>query len=303
MPIEGNVQFAASAAAARAAVQQEQPQTAPTTGAAPVLGGPGVRVSVSGSQLDKLVEKVKGESDDARLAAAKRRIAIVLTVLSALNIQISDNQKSALAQLEGLGALLDELNEKLKSGDSSLLASEAALAALQAKTEELAAAVERAVKEGEAHRAQVEELKRTRSADDAELRAAETALAKSEAAATAAKASLDKNRADIDAAKTTVEAAKANIANLKSQIASTEKKIADCTSAVGDKALAAIAAGLRTESASHTNVVGDRETESDREKAEAKQKANDPVRAIRAALDRMDADILRTIEENRMILV
>ena len=303
MPIEGNVQFAASAAAARAAVQQEQPQTAPTTGAAPVLGGPGVRVSVSGSQLDKLVEKVKGESDDARLAAAKRRIAIVLTVLSALNIQISDNQKSALAQLEGLGALLDELNEKLKSGDSSLLASEAALAALQAKTEELAAAVERAVKEGEAHRAQVEELKRTRSADDAELRAAETALAKSEAAATAAKASLDKNRADIDAAKTTVEAAKANIANLKSQIASTEKKIADCTSAVGDKALAAIAAGLRTESASHTNVVGDRETESDREKAEEKQKANDPVRAIRAALDRMDADILRTIEENRMILV
>jgi len=303
MPIEGNVQFAASAAAARAAVQQEQPQTAPTTGAAPVLGGPGVSVSVSGSQLDKLVEKVKGESDDARLAAAKRRIAIVLTVLSALNIQISDNQKSALAQLEGLGALLDELNEKLKSGDSSLLASEAALAALQAKTEELAAAVERAVKEGEAHRAQVEELKRTRSADDAELRAAETALAKSEAAATAAKASLDKNRADIDAAKTNVEAAKANIANLKSQIASTEKKIADCTSAVGDKALAAIAAGLRTESASHTNVVGDRETESDREKAEAKQKANDPVRAIRAALDRMDADILRTIEENRMILV
>ncbi len=303
MPIEGNVQFAASAAAARAAVHQEQPQTAPTTGAAPVLGGPGVRVSVSGSQLDKLVEKVKGESDDARLAAAKRRIAIVLTVLSALNIQISDNQKSALAQLEGLGALLDELNEKLKSGDSSLLASEAALAALQAKTEELAAAVERAVKEGEAHRAQVEELKRTRSADDAELRAAETALAKSEAAATAAKASLDKNRADIDAAKTNVEAAKANIANLKSQIASTEKKIADCTSAVGDKALAAIAAGLRTESASHTNVVGDRETESDREKAEAKQKANDPVRAIRAALDRMDADILRTIEENRMILV
>lgn len=303
MPIEGNIQFAASAAAARAAVQQEQPQTAPTTGAAPVLGGPGVSVSVSGSQLDKLVEKVKGESDDARLATAKRRIAIVLTVLSALNIQISDNQKSALAQLEGLGALLDELNEKLKSGDSSLLASEAALAALQAKTEELAAAVERAVKEGEAHRAQVEELKRTRSADDAELRAAETALAKSEAAATAAKASLDKNRADIDAAKTTVEAAKANIANLKSQIASTEKKIADCTSAVGDKALAAIAAGLRTESASHTNVVGDRETESDREKAEAKQKANDPVRAIRAALDRMDADILRTIEENRMILV
>ena len=303
MPIEGNVQFAASAAAARAAVQQEQPQTAPTTGAAPVLGGPGVSVSVSGSQLDKLVEKVKGESDDARLAAAKRRIAIVLTVLSALNIQISDNQKSALAQLEGLGALLDELNEKLKSGDSSLLASEAALAALQAKTEELAAAVERAVKEGEAHRAQVEELKRTRSADDAELRAAETALAKSEAAATAAKASLDKNRADIDAAKTNVEAAKANIANLKSQIASTEKKIADCTSAVGDKALAAIAAGLRTESASHTNVAGDRETESDREKAEAKQKANDPVRAIRAALDRMDADILRTIEENRMILV
>ena len=44
-------------------------------------------------------------------------------------------------------------------------------------------------------------------------------------------------------------------------------------------------------------------TNADREKEEAKAIANDPLRAIRAALDRMDADIRKTIEDNRTLLV
>ena len=90
------IQFPAAQNPVQTAVQTD-PQSARAGSNAPgaVLGGPGVRVSVAGSQLDKLVAKVKGESEDARLATAKRRIAIVLTVLSALNVKISESQKIA----------------------------------------------------------------------------------------------------------------------------------------------------------------------------------------------------------------
>ena len=73
------IQFPAAQNPVQTAVQTD-PQSARAGSNAPgaVLGGPGVRVSVAGSQLDKLVAKVKGESEDARLATAKRRIAIVL---------------------------------------------------------------------------------------------------------------------------------------------------------------------------------------------------------------------------------
>ena len=298
-----SIQFPASQAPVQTAVQAEaQPAAARQTAAAPVLGGPGVTVTVSGSSLDKLVEKVKGESEDARLAAAKRRIAIVLTVLAALNVEVTDTQKKNLAQLAALQGTLDELSEILNGKNDKLSAADAATAALAAKTAELEAAVARAVKDGEAHRKQVEELKKTRSADDAELRAAQDALAKAEAAEALARTNLSKARTDLDAAQGKCDAIKKEIGEMKSRIAGLEKQVADCAAAIGDKALAAIAAGLRA-SAPEVEPPGVRETEADREKEEARQIANDPLRAIRAALDRMDADIRKTIEDNRTLLV
>ena len=297
-----SIQFPASQAPVQTAVQAEaQPAAARQAAAAPVLGGPGVTVSVTGSSLDKLVEKIKGESENARLDAAKRRIAIVLTVLAALNIEVTDAQKKNLAQLAALQGMLDELSEILNGKNDKLSAADAATAALAAKTAELEAAVARAVKDGEAHRKQVEELKKTRSADDAELRAAQDALAKAEAAETLARTNLDKNRADLAAAQASCETVKKEIAELKSRIAGVEKQVSDCVSAVGDKALASIAAGLRAEAAAPAPE--SRESQADREKEEAKKIANDPLRAIRDALDRMDADIRRTIEDNRTLLV
>ena len=41
-----------------------------------------------------------------------------------------------------------------------------------------------------------------------------------------------------------------------------------------------------------------RETNAQREKAEKKAEANDPAAAIREALDKIDAQIMKTIEEN-----
>ncbi|MBQ9727221.1 MAG: hypothetical protein IJV65_06930 [Kiritimatiellae bacterium] len=301
MPTE-SIQFAPSARPAVQAGAQQAAASAAQTAPAAVLGGPSVSVTVSGSSLDKLVAKVKGESEDARLAAAKRRIAVVLTVLTALNIQITENQKNSLAQLEVLQAQLDELAELLAGKESGGTAAKAKVAALEAQIQALKNAVENAIKDGEAHRKQVEELRRTRKADDAELKKAEADLAKAEASIAAAQANLYKAQSDLMTAKAAVETSKKDIADLKAQISGLEAKIADCAAAVGDKALAAIAAGLRADAAD-VEPPEPRETQADREKEEAKQIANDPLRAIRDALDRMDEDVRRTIEDNKTILV
>ena len=210
---------------------------------------------------------------------------------------------------ELLTALLGEV-ERLRpdallvTGDLSFngeKASHVALAEWLARIEALKKAVANAVKEGEEHRKQVEELKRTRAADDAELRRAEVSLAKAEAAIQAATANLTKARSDLDTAKTATETIKTDIAQLKSQISGLEKNISACVAAVGDKALASLAAALRSDTPTKAPEI--HETTADREKEEAKQIANDPLRIIREALDRMDADIRRTIDDNRTILV
>ena len=301
MPTQA-IQFPASQNPVQTAVQADsQPSRTGAGAPTPVLDGPGVRVSVTGTQLDKLVAKVKGESDDARLATAKRRIAIVLTVLSALNVNITESQKTNLAQIEALQAQIDELAKLLSGKEGSLTADKARVAALEAQIENLKKAVANAIKEGEEHRKQVAELKKTRAADDAELKAAEDRLAKSEAAIAAAQANLSKALTGLEDAKKTVAADKQAIADVKSQVAGLEKKVADCVAAVGDKTLAALAAGLRVEAPEVEP--NEHVTNADREKEEAKAIANDPLRAIRAALDRMDADIRKTIDDNRTLLV
>jgi chromosome segregation ATPase len=298
-----SIQFPASQTPVQTSVQTEtqQPSAARQGAPAPVLDGPGVRVSVTGSSLDKLVAKVKGESDNARLDTAKIRIAVILTTLSALNIQMTENQRNNLAQLEVLQAQLDELTDLLNADVSAKADADAKAAALEAQIAALENAVANAIKDGEAHRKQVEELKKTRAADDAELKAAETALARSEAALAAAQAGLDKARASLAATKERSAELQGDIAKLKSQIAAVDAKISECAAAIGDKALASIAASLRTTAADAAPET--HETNADREKEEAKAVENDPLRVIRESLDRMDEAVRRTIEENRTELV
>ena len=300
MPIENTIQFGSTQATNRPAIQTETAPAAQTAPAA-VLDGPSVSVSVTGSQLDKLVAKIKGESEDARLDTAKRRIAIVLIALQTLNIQMTESQKNALAQLEVLQGQLDSLSDLLNGKTSEESAAKLRAAELQAKIDELTKAVENAIEEGKEHRKQVAELKRTREADDAELLAAEEALADAEDAAAAAQKSLDKARSDLDVAKSNIESIQKDIADLKSQISGTEKKISECVAAVGDKALASLAAALSSGDSSEAPEI--HETNADREKEEEKKIATDPLRVIREALDRMDADIRRTIDDNRSLLV
>ena len=106
MSVENTIQFgqSVSAQAAREAARPASgSDAAARTSVGPILPQPSVRVSVTGSALDKLVAKVKGESEDARLNTAKVRISVVLATLSALNIQITEKQRTSFARLEVLG--------------------------------------------------------------------------------------------------------------------------------------------------------------------------------------------------------
>lgn len=302
MPIETNILFSGAASSARPAVQTEtQPAATQTSAPASVIGGPGVRVTVTGSQLDKLVAKVKGESEDVRLDAAKRRIAIILTTLAAINVHITDSQKNTLAQIELLQGQLDDLSDTLDSTTSEKIAADAKIAALEAQITALENAIKNAIKDGEAHRKLVAELKANRAEDDAELKAAESARSKSDAAIAAAQANLNKAKTNLATEKAKSESLQNDIATLESQIASIRSSISEGVSALGDKALESLASALRTTATDVSHV--EHETNADHEKEEAKEIANDPLRVIREALDRMDADILKTIEDNQTTLV
>ena len=298
-----SIQFPPSQAPVQTTVQAEaQPAATRSSATAPVLGGPGVNVTITGSQLDKLVAKLKGESEDARLDSAKRRIAAVLTAISALNVELTENQATALAKAELLEGQIDELSKQLADTSEKLAAAEAKSTILEAKIAQLEKAVENAIKDGEEHRKLVEELKKTRAADDAELLAAEAKLAQAEAAIAAAQGNLGKVRSELAATKAQCDSFKKDIANFKAQISSARNSVTECIAALGDKTLQNLAAALRSTPADDSEPAI-HESNADREKEEAKEIAHDPLRAIRDALDRMDSDVRKTIEDNQTPLV
>ncbi len=305
MPVENTIQFGQSAsaqaareAAAKTAAGSEAPAAAPV---APVLPQPSVRVSVSGSELDKLVAKVKGESDDVRLEVARRRIGTMLSLLSSLHLEQSTLQSANFARLGELREELDGLDETLRDAQSDLVEADARATELELATAALEKAVENAVKDGAEHRKLVEELKRTRKEDDEELLAAEEALAAAEAAEAAARENLGRAQENLDAAKERCDSIRGDIADAEARIASARNDVSECVAALGDKTIAALASAIRANPPDAAPDV--RETTADREKEEAKEAANDPLRAVREALDRMDEDIRRAVDENRTVLV
>ncbi len=277
-----------------------------------ILGGNSVEVSnAPATDLEKLVANLKNEEQQQRANMAQRRIAILLTVLSAMSNRITEQQRNALVQIGTLNGQIDDLeksiedNEKLKeaaekdaesvSGQidveeravkdaEDLLAnlkaelealqakldtatgSDAAL--LEAKIDTVEKAIERAVKDGEAHRKQVEKLKQQKSEDDAKAR---------------------QYGNDIDA--------------LRQQTDACQALINECEKAIGALTLSEVAAAVRAAAGEVNTAPEKADSTAEQQKAEAKAIANDPLAAIREALDRMDADIMRTIEENQVLKV
>ena len=260
--IDLNVNSAAAAitGGAKPAESEVSAQSAKTT---PVLGGESLKVtSAIMSDLEKLVAQLKNESDETRMSVAQRRISILQTVLSSMADRISEAQRNAIIEIESLSGSLAEEEANIVADNKELAAAKAASAALDAQIKALENAVENEIQNGEDHRKQVEELKRQKAETDAKIGRLENAIASAEA-----------------------------------KVAGLKDSIARLSETVGTTTLSEVEAYVRS-AASEANPPELRETNADREKALEKAEANDPARAIREALDKIDEQIMKTIEDN-----
>ena len=268
----------ASTASARPLAALEQPLAAETA-QTPVLAGKNLTVSNALSDIEKLVAKIETESADARESVAKMRINAVLTLLEGMNVNLTAEQAEAFAQILELGEQsnvlegeLAELYTKYGITDSTLSS-----VIMDAKIKSLERAVERAVQEGKDHLENVEKAKELRESDQESEKVTEL------------KAQLETAKAD-----------KARIADLESKISSISAQIDEATAAIGEKALANIAAALEAK-ANTDDVTFDEKPKSaaELEKDALKEVQTNPLKAIREALERQDEVVLDTIGENR----
>ena len=235
----------------------------PASGTSPLMSDASLKVtSGATTDLEKLVAQLKNESDDARLSVANRRIAVLKTVLDSMALHISERQRVNLMNLERLNLALSSEEAELKGYEAEKAAAESRSAELDAKIKALEEAIKQAIEDGEAHRDQMEELKRQKEQEDAKVRRLTNSI----------------------------ESAANKIADMKG-------KIADYTAAIGAATLDEVAAAVKAAAGEVKPVEDD---DSDRDKDEKKAEALDVVSVIRDALDRISADLSRTIEEKRL---
>lgn len=238
-----------------------------TTSAKPILGGENVKVS-SGemTDLEKLVAQLKNESEDTRQSVAHRRLAILGTVLDSMADSISETERKNILEIESLNGQKSELQKELAGQLSDKSNCEGRISALDLKIEALEKAIEQAVKDGEDHRKQVEELKKKRSEEQQELDRIETAI----------------------------KSANAKISGI-------DVKIAECTKAIGAATLGKVAEALRVATSETSPQAERKESNADRIKEEKKEVALNIENIISDALDELDDQIRKTLEEAQVV--
>ena len=136
-------------------------QTAKTT--APILGGQSVKVTDGAmTDLEKLVARLKNESETTRQSVAQRRISILSTVLDSMADKITAAERENILKIEELNGEKGELEKELAAlkNDQTVI---------QALIDSLDKQIEQAVKDGADHREQVENLKAQRAEQQAKL--------------------------------------------------------------------------------------------------------------------------------------
>ena len=233
----------------------------------PILGGAALTVtSGATSDLEKLVARLKNETDDAKMSVTQRRIAVLQTVLDSMSDRITEQERAGIIEIEKLNGDKATEASKLAGLEADKSATEGRITELDLKIAELESAIERAVQEGEDHREQVAKLKEERAREQKKL----------------------------DQINTAIESANSKIAGI-------DIKIAECTKTIAQSTLNEVANALRiaedsTLSRSSLTEVS-KESDADNRKAEAKAEATDIGNVIRDALDKIDAQILQALAE------
>lgn len=148
---------------AAAATQSETLLAPKAETTAPVLGGENLTVtSAAMSDLEKLVARLKTESEATRQSVTERRAAILATLLDSMADKITAAEKANLIEIETLNG-----EKAVLEKDLSALKGNAT--AVQALIDSLDRQIEQAVKDGKDHREQVEKLKAQRAEQQAKL--------------------------------------------------------------------------------------------------------------------------------------
>ena len=141
-----------------------QPQDVKTGKAeTPILQGESVKVvDGSMSDLEKLVAKLKNESEATRQSVTERRVAILSTVLDSMADKISAAEKANLLEIEKLNGEKSELQKSLAALVSNKAAAETLIESLDRQ-------IEQARKDGADHRELVDKLKKQREEQQTKL--------------------------------------------------------------------------------------------------------------------------------------
>lgn len=236
---------------------------------APLLGGENVKVtSGATTDLEKLVAQLKNETDETKMSLTQRRISILSTVLDSMSDRISEKERESILEIEELNGEKAEAEGELAGYTSEKTATEGRIAALDVQIAALENAIEQAVQDGEDHRKQVQELKKQREEEQQKL-----------------------------------DQINGAISSVNAKISGIDVKIAECSQSIAKTTLNEVANALRiaaSETASSSSVDDEAESNADRVKQDKKEEETDIGNVIREALDKIDDQIRKLLDESQM---
>ena len=233
----------------------------------PILGGESLKVSSGAmTDLEKLVAQLKNESENSRQNVAHRRISILHTVLDSMADRISEAEKKNLIEIEGLNLQKTNARTELDGYISAKASTDGRISLLDTQIQALEKAIEQAVKDGEDHRKQVEELKAKR----------------------------DEERKELDRLDNMIASTSAKISGI-------DVKMAECSAAIASTTLNEVASALRHASNDGSLPPERPEREAERAKEEKKVESADLANIISDALDKIDDQIRRTLDEAQVV--
>ena len=196
----------------------------------------------------------------------RTRFLMLMTSLSSIGQSLNEAQKSALETGLALAEKLSELEGDLKGYTDDEAKTKAEMAILEAKIDQLQKMIDQAVKDGKEHNKIVEEQKRVRE--------------------------------ELAAKEKTMDDIQGNIAKTKNEISEVKGKISAIVSSIGENTLKTIASEL-------TTLTPQEKAESAEEARKEAEKvvANDPLKAIHDALDKIERELTDAIESNRVAMV
>lgn len=288
------------------ATQTGETDTAKTAAAqtSPLLAGASVTVtSGATSDLEKLVARLKSESEDTKASLSKMRLASILDSYASRFGALNAEQAQALTDITTNNTAIAQKEQDLKKVQKELSAAQAQSLVMQTQIESLERAVAQAIEDGKIHRKTVQKLKEqlARDVDNEDLRAqveeAEAALANSEKALATAQADLAAAQAAAGANNSRIQELKGKVDTIKGAIDALEAKNRALAAKLDPSTLTKVLSILGENVLDATPERAESATE--RKKAEEKELANNPANLIREAMDKADDALLDTIEKKR----